>query len=134
MGLHMIELVPEESLVDVVWEQTQLQTRLPENMEDFFEQLGLMPHRSGCRRAYQRFFLRGKAILRWRDTCYGVYSADASRGGIRFLAPVAMPVNERARIRLPNTKEFQIEIVRCQQLEESCYDCGAIFVLAAASR
>jgi hypothetical protein len=125
----MLDLSPGQNLIDIAWDQVDVKTRLPADMADFFEQLGLTPHRSGCRRAYQRFFIRGKAILRWRETHYGVYSADASRGGIRFLSPVEMAPKERARIRLPNTKEFQIEIVRCQRVEESCYDCGAIFAL-----
>ena len=125
----MLELSPNQNLVDLAWDEVEKKTRLPENMADFFEQLGLMPHHSGCRRAHQRFFIRGKAILRWQDTHYGVYSADASRGGVRFLSPVELPIHERVRIRLPNTKEFQIEIVRCHRLDECCYDCGAVFVL-----
>ncbi|MEX0611900.1 MAG: PilZ domain-containing protein [Pirellulales bacterium] len=125
----MLDLSQEQNLIDVAWEKVELKTRLPENMEDFFDQLGLMPHRSGCRRAYQRFFMRAKAILRWQDTVLGVYSADASRQGIRFLSPVALLPKQRARIRLPNTKEFQIEIVRCHRMDEACYDCGAVFVL-----
>jgi hypothetical protein len=125
----MLDISPEQNLVDLAWDKVELKTRLPENWTDFFEQLGLSPARPGCRRAYQRFFIRAKAILRWQDTHYGVYSADASRGGIRFLSPIEIPPTERARIRLPNTKEFQIEIIRCQRMDESCYDCGAVFAL-----
>lgn len=125
----MLDLSSDQNLISLAWDEVEIKTRLPESMEGFFEQLGLMPHRSGCRRAYQRFFMRGKAILRWRETHYGVYSADASRGGIRFLAPLELPPKERARIRLPNTKEFHIEVVRCHRVDECCYDCGAVFVL-----
>jgi hypothetical protein len=128
-GKTMLELSPEQNQIDVAWELVEAKTRLPEKWHNFFEQLGLAPHHSGCRRAYQRYFIRGKAILRCRDSCFGVYSADASRGGIRFLAPMEMQIGERARIRLPNTKEFQVEIVRCRHMEDCCYDCGAIFVL-----
>ena len=125
----MLDLSPDQNLVDLAWEKVELKTRLPESIEGFCEWVGLIPHRSGCRRAYQRFYIRGKAILRWQDNHYGVYSADASRGGIRFLSPVELAPKDRAGIRLPNTKEFQIEIVRCNRMDESCYDCGAIFVL-----
>jgi len=125
----MLDLGPEQNLIDVAWDMVEVKTRLPKDMEDFFEQLGLAPHRSGCRRAYQRFFIRGRAILRCDETYYGVYSADASRGGIRFLSPVELLPPQRARIRLPNTKEFQIEIVRCHRIADNCYDCGAIFAL-----
>jgi hypothetical protein len=125
----MLDVSPGQNVVELTWDQVEQQTRLPEKMDDFFEQVGLLPHHRDCRRAYQRFFIRGKAILRWQEKYFGVYSADASRQGVRFLSPVAMPVKERARIRLPNTKEFHIEIVRCHRMEECCFDCGAIFVL-----
>jgi PilZ domain len=125
----MLELSPEQNQIELAWDDIEVKTRLPENMEDFFEWMGLIPHHSGCRRAYQRFFIRGKAILHYQEAHYGVYSADASRGGIRFLSPVEILPKERARIRLPNTKEFQIETVRCHRLDECCYDCGAIFAL-----
>jgi hypothetical protein len=125
----MLDVTAGHNVVEQSWDSIEIKTRLPEEMDDFFEPVGLLPHHRECRRAYQRFFIRGKAILRWQDQYFGVYSADASRQGVRFLAPVAMPLNERARIRLPNTKEFQIEIVRCHRMDECCYDCGAIFVL-----
>jgi hypothetical protein len=125
----MLDVEPPQNLIDIAWEQVEVKTRLPNGMGDFFDSLGMMPHASGCRRAYQRFFLRARAILRWQDETYGVYSADASRHGLRFLSPVEMPLSQRARIRLPNTKEFQIEIVRCHRIDDECFDCGAIFVL-----
>jgi hypothetical protein len=125
----MLDVSPEQNQIDLAWDKVEVKTRLPKEMQDFFEQLGLTPHHSGCRRAYQRFFIRGKAILRRQDEYFGVYSADASRGGIRFLSPIELELQERARIRLPNTKEFQIEIVRCREIAEDCYDCGAIFAL-----
>jgi hypothetical protein len=45
------------------------------------------------------------------------------------MSPVQLLPKERCRIRLPNTKEFQIEIVRCRRVDEGCYECGAMFVL-----
>jgi hypothetical protein len=125
----MLDLSPDQNLIDDAWEKVELKARLPESMQGFFDQLGLMPHHAGCRRAYQRFFIRAKAILRWQDTLLGVYSADASRGGIRFLSPIELLPKQRARIRLPNTKEFQIQIVRCRRMDEACYECGAVFIL-----
>jgi len=115
--------------VEESWDKIEVKTRLPEDMEDFFECLGLTPRHRGCRRAYQRYFVRGKAILCRQDTYFGVYSVDASRQSVRFLSPIELAPKERVRIRLRNTKEFQIEIVRCRRMDECCYDCGAIFVL-----
>ena len=107
----------------------ELKPRLPDEMNDFFDQHGSMRARPGCRRAYVRFYLRSKAILQRGETHLGVYTADASRQGLRFLSPIQLLPKERCRIQLPNTKEFQIEIVRCRRLEDTCYDCGAIFVI-----
>jgi len=127
----MLDLSQEDDVIAVAWESVSLTPQLPEGMKDFFDQHGAMPSRPGCRRAYSRFYLRGKAILRRGDEYFGVFTADASRQGIRFLSPVDLELRQRYRIRLPKTKEFQIEIVRCNRLGEQCFDCGAQFVLGA---
>jgi hypothetical protein len=119
----------DTSLNTLAWDAVEQKPRLPARMKDFFERRGLMPVHSECRRAYRRFYLRGEAILRRQDTILGVYTTDASRKGIRFLSPVQLLPKERGRIRLPNTKEFQVEIVRCLRIDESCYECGAIFIV-----
>jgi hypothetical protein len=125
----MLDLNHEQNLITVAWDKVGQKARLPDDMKDFFDHFGAMPARPGCRRAYHRFYLRGKAIVRRQDTYLAVYTVDASRQGLCFLSPVQLMPKERCRIRLPNTKEFQIEIVRCRRLGESCYECGAIFVL-----
>jgi len=78
-----------------------------------------------------RFYLRSQAILQRGETYMGVYTADASRQGLCFLSPIQLLPKERCRIRLPKTKDFQVEIVRCRRLDEACYECGAIFVLGS---
>jgi PilZ domain len=128
----MLDLSHEQSLNHVSWESLDEKPRLPEQMKDFFEQIGPMPVHPTCRRSYQRFYLRGKAVLRAKEKIVGVYTADASRQGIRFICPVQLLPKERCRIRLPNTKEFQIEIVRCRRIDECCYECGAMFVLGTS--
>ncbi len=127
----MLELTTDQNLITLAWDKVAQTTQLPGKMRDFFDTHGKMPSYYDCRRAYSRFYLRGKAILRVRDEFFGVYTADASRQGLRFLAPIQLQDRERCRIRLPKTKEFQIEIVRCQQLDEFCFDCGAVFVMGA---
>lgn len=128
----MLDIDNDECVMQVAWEKVELKASLPEHMTDFYEQYGPVPARPGCRRAYLRFFLRGKGILQRKDTFLGVITADASRQGLKFLSPVQLMPKERCRIRLPKTKEFQIEIVRCRRVEEGCYECGAMFVLGAA--
>jgi hypothetical protein len=125
----MPELGAETDVLTLCWDSLEQKTRLPAQMQATFEQYGATPVHRETRRAYHRFYVRGKAILRWRETLYAVYSADASRKGIRFLTPIEIQPKERARIRLPNTKEFQIEVVRCHRIDEECYDCGAVFVI-----
>lgn len=125
----MLGLSDEQDLIAATWEKVELKARLPEELRDFFDHVGPMPPQHGCRRAYQRFYLRGKAILRHKETNYGVYTVDASRQGLCVLSPIQLFPKERCQIRLPRTKEFQIQIVRCHRVGEGCYECGAMFVL-----
>jgi hypothetical protein len=125
----MLDISNDEGVMQIAWEKVELKANLPDEMTDFFDQHGAVPARPGCRRAYLRFFLRGKGILQRKDTHLGVLTADASRQGLKFLSPVQLLPKERCRIRLPKTKEFQIEIVRCRRIDEGCYECGAMFVL-----
>jgi PilZ domain-containing protein len=127
----MLDLSHEQSLMAVAWEKVELKPRLPKEMTDFFDQHGTLQARPGCRRAYLRFYLRSQAILQRGEMYMGVYTADASRQGLCFLSPVQLLPKERCRIRLPKTKDFQIEVVRCRRLGEACYECGVVFVLGA---
>jgi len=125
----MLDISDDQSLMTLAWDKLELKPNLPDEMKDFFDQHGTLQSRPGCRRAYLRFYLRSKAILQRQDACLGVYTADASRQGVCFLSPVQLLPKERCRIRLPKTKEFQIEIVRCRRIADGCYECGAMFVL-----
>ncbi len=126
----MQELSPAQEALAHDWDLTELQAVLPPNeLEEFCEPVGMMTRQSNCRRAFPRFFVRGKAILRYEGRMLGIYSADASRGGVRFLAPIDLTLGCRATIRVPNTKEFQIEIVRSTRINDNCFDCGAVFAL-----
>lgn len=127
----MLDLGNDQNVIDIAWEGLALKPRLPDEMCDFFDRHGTLQARPGCRRAYLRFYVRSKAILQRQEAQLGVYTADASRQGLCFLSPVQLLPKERCRIRLPKTKEFQIEIVRCRRIAEECYECGAMFVLGS---
>ena len=129
----MLDLSHEKDVSDVSWDSVEFTAQIPEKMTDFFEQQGPTPVRVGCRRAYRRFYLRGKAILAVDNKYLGVYTVDASRKGIRFFSPIQLLPKLRVRLQLPEVQEFQVEIVRCRRLEERCYDCGAIFVLGTTN-
>jgi hypothetical protein len=125
----MLDVSDEQGVMTFAWDELAQKTRLPEQLKHYFDPRGAMPVHPDSRRAYSRFYLRSKAILRRNDKSYGVYTADASRKGIRFLSPVQLMPKERVFIRLPKTKEFQIEIMRCRRLEEECFECGARFIV-----
>ena len=129
----MLGLSDEHELIAVAWDKIEIQARLPEGLRDFFDHVGPMPPQHGCRRAYQRFYVRSKAVLRHKDALFGVYSVDASRQGLCFLSPIQLFPKERCHVRLPRTKEFQIQIVRCHRVDDRCYECGAMFVLGASA-
>ncbi len=128
----MADISHDRGLMELAWDKVELKPNLPDEMNDFFDQHGTLQSRPGCRRAYLRFYLRSKAILQRQDEYLGVYTADASRQGVCFLSPVQLLPKERCRIRLPKTKDFQIEIVRCRRIANGCYECGAMFVLGTA--
>lgn len=129
----MLDISSEEGVMQTAWEMAELRASVPTEMKDFYDQHGPVPARPGCRRAYLRFFLRGKGILNRKGVQLGVITADASRQGLKFFSPVQLLPKERCRIRLPKTKEFQIEIVRCRRVDTGCYECGAMFVLGTLS-
>jgi PilZ domain len=128
----MLDLGNEQNLSTVSWDTVEMTARLPSEMPNFFEQEGPLPVRPDCRRAYPRFYLRGKAILRLDSRLFGVYTVDASRRGIRFISPIQLLPKLRVWLRLPKIKEFQVEIVRCRRFEECCYDSAGVFVLENA--
>ena len=72
----MLDLSYDKSMMKLAWEQVELKPRLPDEMKDFFDEHGAMPARPGCRRAYHRFYLRGKGILQRQDSYFGVFTAD----------------------------------------------------------
>jgi PilZ domain len=124
----MLDLDHEQKIIAASWDTLELTARIPASMPDFFERKGLTPARVGCRRAYRRAYLRGKAILRCDGKSLGVYTVDASRKGIRFLCPIQLLPKLHVWLQLPDVNEFEIEIVRCCRLEERSYDCGAVFI------
>jgi hypothetical protein len=125
----MLDVIQDEITATFDWTKVDLTTKLPARLTDFFERQGMTPNQHSSRRVYHRFFLRSKAIVRRQGIALGCYSVDASRSGIAFLSPVEMELKERVSIRLPKTKEFQLEIARCRRIDDECFECGAIFVL-----
>jgi len=84
----MLGLSDEQNVIALAWDKVDRKTNLPDELRDFFDRVGPMPAQRGCRRAYQRFYIRGKAIVRHKETHLGVYTVNASRQGFCFLSPV----------------------------------------------
>ena len=127
---RMLDLSNDQSVMQLAWEKVELKPRLPDEMNDFFDQHGAMPRAS-------RVPPRLPSLLpaRQRQSCSGRKRTWAStrpmpRGkGCVSCRPSSCLPKERCRIRLPKTKDFQIEIVRCRRIADGCYECGAMFVL-----
>jgi len=124
----MLDLSHAPGVSDTIWDAVELSARLPGKMADSFERKGPMPVRTPDRRAFRRFYLRGKAVLRCDNRTFGIYTLDASRRGIGFFSPIQLLPKLNVRLQLPGVREFEVEIVRCCRLDELCYHCGAIFV------
>jgi hypothetical protein len=125
----MLDLCYERELIDTAWEATSTKTRLPAAELEFFNSKGPLPISPENKRTFHRFYLRGKALLKRRDTFLGVYTKDVSRRGIGFLSPVQLLPKEQVNLRMPGTKELMLEVTRCRRVDHGCYDAGAKFIL-----
>jgi hypothetical protein len=126
----MLEQCHEPGVTCAAWESAELRAELPADESDFFARRGPLPVHPESRRAYPRFYLRGKAVLDHAGAALGVYTVDVSRQGIRFYSPVQLLPKDRPLLILASGKELRLEIVRCRRRDERCYDCGATFAAA----
>ena len=120
----MLDVSDDQSLMQIAWEKVDKKAVLPADLHNFFDQYGSIASRPGCRRAYNRFYIRGQAILQRNETYLGVYTADASRQGICFFSPVQILPKERCRIRLPKTKTFRSKSCAADELPTIATNVG----------
>jgi hypothetical protein len=126
----MLDVGHEQCVIDDLWASASPKAHMPMLMgKSFFDQRGPMPTLNDSKRSYHRFYLRSRAIVKHKDKLLGAYTKDVSRQGIGFLSPVQMMPMEHIDVQLPNGASYNLEITRCRRVEESCYDCGAKFVL-----
>jgi hypothetical protein len=112
------------------WQATQSQVQIPDSMRKcFFEKCGNLPLSQINHRQYNRYYLRVKAIVDYCDYKIGCYTMDLSRQGIGLLSPTSLEKSERVQLHLPQRAGFLLEITRCCQIEDRCFDCGGRFVL-----
>ena len=125
----MLDIADEQQLIDQLWESAGTKIRLPESYHKmFFDTHGAMPIYHDNRRAYHRYFMRGKAVVLRGEATLAAYTKDVSRQGVGFLSPVQLLPKERVKIRLPKT-QLSLEIARCRRVDQGCFECGARFAL-----
>ncbi len=121
--------VSNASKLNKLWAGTTLQAVLPVSPEEFFALTGPMPTRRDCERAYERQYLRRKAVVKRDSESLGVYLQDCSRMGIGLLSPIQLFPCDRIQVGINNRRFYELEIRRCRRLGEKCYECGTIFIL-----
>jgi len=121
--------VSDASKLTKLWADTTLQTVLPVSPVEFFALTGPMLTRRDCERAYERQYLRRKAVVKQDGESLGVYLQDCSRMGIGLLSPIQFFPCERIQVCMDNRRIYELEIRRCQRLGNRCYECGTIFIL-----
>jgi hypothetical protein len=122
--------VDRELTFEEQWQATRTQVQIPDSMRElFFEKCGNLPLSQINNRQYIRYYLRVKAIVDHRDDKIGCYTMDLSRQGIGLLSPIELERSERVQLHLPQRGGFLLEITRCCQLEDQCFECGGRFVL-----
>ena len=125
----MLERGHEQKMIDDLWECATAKVQLPAPMsKDFFARRGAMPLWQENKRAYHRYYMRGKALLKRGNAVLGSYTKDVSRQGVGFLSPVQLMPKERVKLHLP-TAELSLEVARCRRVDQGCFDCGARFAM-----
>jgi len=125
----MLEIDNGQALIEELWGQAATKVQLPESLrQKFFDVQGAMPLYHDNRRAYHRYFMRGKAVLKREQMVLATYTKDVSRQGIGFLSPVPLLPKERVKLQVA-TRELSLEVTRCRRVDPGCFECGAKFAL-----
>jgi PilZ domain len=124
----MLALSPDCNLIDELWKDAVSVAVLPASMRpQFFAKTGHLPVYHENQRAFHRHYLRRKAILKWREKMFGVFTKDISRQGIGLLSPVQLLPLEYVTLLLSSESSLQLKIARCRRIEKDCFDIGARF-------
>jgi PilZ domain len=125
----MLEIDHVQTLLNDLWEATPSKVELPDSLKPtFFNAQGPEPLFHGNRRAYHRYYMRGKAVLKRGTSMIGTYTKDVSRQGVGFLSPVPLLPKERVKLRVP-AAELSLEVTRCLRIDPKCFECGARFAM-----
>jgi hypothetical protein len=113
---------------------------LPAVWGENFESQGPAPSLPGCKRRFVRLRCRGKnrlVALEHRQTFpslprtqawFAAHITDIAKDGVGLLHGEALYPKERLRVVLWDGRLGQIEIVRCERVDQFCYSIGARFI------
>jgi hypothetical protein len=125
----MLELHDGQKLTDELWNATTVKVEMSETFNcAFFQPRGPVAVSFDNKRAYHRYYMRGRAVLQRSDSTLGVYTKDISRQGIAFLSPEQLLPKERVTLCV-RSATIKLEVTRCRRLDTNCFECGAKFAL-----
>ena len=125
-----------QKLIEVIGPLT-FAVKLPGVPEEYFAASGVIPTIPEEQRRYMRTLLRVSAALQYRRSLpslirepewYKVIMRDISRSGVSFLHFEKLFPTEQLMLVMPDCKPRCIEVTRCRQLSECCYEVGANFI------
>jgi len=111
--------------------------KLPTEPQEYFSVTGAVASIPEDQRRYIRTNLRVTAALQYRrslpalvrpDDWHKVVMRDISRSGVSFLHSEQVFPTEQLMLVMPDCKPRCIEVMRCRQINEACYEVGANFI------
>ncbi len=124
----MLGRVDEHPLIEAVWNALACAVVLPSDAADYFQATGPVPAEFNNQRGYQRYYLRGKALLEIDGVCYPIYTKDVSRTGLAFYGGKQLFPKQRLQVIFPNGRAVPLTVVRCRRIQDQCYECGTRFI------
>src|SRR5690349_96169 len=106
----MLEVDHGQKLISELWDAAATKVELPEFLKlSYFAAHGPGPMFHDNRRAFHRYFMRGKAVLKRGQSTIGTLTKDISRQGIAFFSPVPLLPKEKVKLRVP-AAELSLEV------------------------
>ena len=115
-------------MIETIWKKNPCRVELPEEWSDFYELVGPTSVEYDDRRRHRRFHARGRAIIEYQSSYYGVLTKDISREGIAFYHEKQLFPAERVTLLLNSGLQTEVSVMRCRRIKKNCYECGVKFM------
>ena len=126
----MLEEGDLRKLIETLWDRLDCAVDLGEDGAIYFKAQGFLYAAYTDKRRFRRVHYRERAILKYEQTYYAVYTKDVSRSGIAFLHAHQLFPGDRVRLFLTKGLVLSLAICRSVQIRERCFECGAEIVTA----